>query len=60
MFSQGVGRGIDVAEMMTTWTNQMGFPVITVERDRNNPSRVYAMQQRFLIHPETKRPSDAA
>ncbi|XP_078360605.1 endoplasmic reticulum aminopeptidase 1-like [Oculina patagonica] len=43
--------GLDVTEMMTTWTNQMGFPVITVKRDVNSPQMVHVEQQRFLIHP---------
>lgn len=51
--------GLDVTEMMTTWTNQMGFPVITVKRDANNPQMVHIEQQRFLIHPQKDSPAKA-
>jgi len=40
--------------MMTTWTNQMGFPVMTVKKDSNDPEILHVTQERFLIHPDTK------
>lgn len=56
------GVSLDVTEMMTTWTSQMGFPVIdvTVERDANGNMRLQYRQERFLVHPGTSSPSDSA
>lgn len=44
-------------QMMTTWTNQMGFPVVTVERDSMNPDLIHVQQDHFLIHPDPRRDS---
>ncbi|KAL9985906.1 hypothetical protein ACROYT_G008359 [Oculina patagonica] len=56
---QGGGKALDVTEMMTTWTSQMGFPVITVKRDAYDPTLVHTTQERFLVHPETRTHSDS-
>ncbi|XP_071489970.1 endoplasmic reticulum aminopeptidase 1-like [Diadema antillarum] len=42
------GKGVDVAEMMDTWTLQMGFPMINMT---HRGSKVTVTQQRFLIYP---------
>ena len=44
--------------MMTTWTSQMGFPVMTVKKDSNDPTIVHVTQKRFLVHGDTQSPSD--
>ena len=31
----------------------MGFPVMTVSKDSNDPKTVRVTQQRFLVHPDT-------
>lgn len=41
----------DVASLMDTWTKQMGYPVITLQREG---SRVTAAQNRFLLYSKTK------
>ncbi|XP_068711670.1 endoplasmic reticulum aminopeptidase 1-like isoform X2 [Montipora foliosa] len=53
--TQAAGKqGINVKQMMTTWTDQMGFPVVTVKRDFVNPSLVHVEQHHFLIHPDSQ------
>ncbi|KAK2162015.1 hypothetical protein LSH36_106g02029 [Paralvinella palmiformis] len=39
---------VDVSKVMDTWTAQMGYPVVTVERHGNTIS---AKQERFLYNP---------
>ena len=34
---------------MDTWTLQMGYPVINIKRDPNNPDQAVATQKRFII-----------
>lgn len=46
--------GLNVTEMMTSWTSQMGFPVVTVRR---NKTVLYTEQQHFLIHSSDKKPT---
>lgn len=41
----------DVASLMDTWTQQMGYPVITLQRSGNS---VTATQERFLLYSKTK------
>lgn len=38
---------------MDTWTLQMGFPLITITRDRENPFIFKAKQKRFVMSSET-------
>ena len=45
--------GIPVADVMDTWTNQTGFPVISVEQiqdDNGNTVALTLTQRRFLSH----------
>lgn len=42
------GLDIDVAEVMNTWTLQMGFPVVNVSEESGN---IVLKQQRFLSDP---------
>ena len=42
------GSNIDVAEVMDTWTLQMGFPVVNVTEDGG---KIVLKQQRFLADP---------
>ncbi|XP_020619456.1 endoplasmic reticulum aminopeptidase 1-like isoform X1 [Orbicella faveolata] len=51
------GSGLDVTEMMTTWTSQMGFPVMTVKKDGNDPKIVHVTQKHFLVHGDMQSPS---
>ncbi|KAJ7393660.1 hypothetical protein OS493_003316 [Desmophyllum pertusum] len=44
---QSKGGGLDVKEMMTTWTSQMGFPVINVTRDQYEPTIVSYRTETF-------------
>ena len=39
---------IDVKEVMDTWTQQMGYPVLTVTY---KPGEMTISQQRFLLNP---------
>ena len=39
---------------MDTWTLQMGYPVITIKRDRDNAGVAVATQKHFLISDRTK------
>eukprot|EP00057_Strongylocentrotus_purpuratus_P033627 XP_792139.4 PREDICTED: aminopeptidase N [Strongylocentrotus purpuratus] len=47
------GSGVDVKQVMDTWTLQMGYPIVHVTREYSsaNPS-FSANQSRFLIDPE--------
>ncbi|CAH1252312.1 ERAP1 [Branchiostoma lanceolatum] len=40
--------GIDIKEVMDTWTNQMGYPVVTVTRQNR---KLLLTQERFLLMP---------
>merc|ERR1719266_2949051 len=40
---------LTVKTIMDTWTLQMGFPVVTVERDYDNAGKATIHQDRFLI-----------
>lgn len=42
--------GVNVAKVMDTWTRQMGFPVVTV--NRTGPGKYELSQKRFLSNPE--------
>ncbi|XP_038078719.1 putative aminopeptidase-2 isoform X2 [Patiria miniata] len=50
-----LGEGLDVATIMATWTLQMGFPFIKVERSYNGARAVTATvkQKRFLSDPNS-------
>ena len=41
-----------VKEIMDTWTVQMGYPVVTIERDYR-AGKALARQERFLLPPDT-------
>ncbi|XP_076823238.1 aminopeptidase N-like [Clavelina lepadiformis] len=40
------------AEAMNTWVLQMGYPVINVRQDPDNPKNMKLSQERFLLDPE--------
>lgn len=44
--------GLDVKYVMSTWTKQMGYPVVNVEQVSGNQYRL--TQQRFLSNPESE------
>lgn len=48
---EAVGKKINVAAIMDTWTRQMGFPVVDVARSKNTFTLT---QKRFLSNPEAK------
>ncbi|XP_038059701.1 putative aminopeptidase-2 [Patiria miniata] len=58
--SVDLGEGLDVATIMATWTLQMGFPFITVERSYNGAHEVTARveQKRFLSDPNSNMSTD--
>jgi aminopeptidase N len=41
---------INVANIMDTWTSQMGYPVVNVHRNGN---KIMAEQERFLFNPRS-------
>lgn len=47
-----VGGPLDIADIMDTWTKQMGFPVVNVERDMND---LVLNQDWFLVDPNANR-----
>ncbi|XP_017777374.1 PREDICTED: endoplasmic reticulum aminopeptidase 1-like isoform X2 [Nicrophorus vespilloides] len=49
VFSRNTNQSLEVKTIMDTWTNQMGFPLITITREENE---VYASQERFLLTTE--------
>ncbi|KAL5020171.1 hypothetical protein ScPMuIL_003063 [Solemya velum] len=49
MASHTIG-GVNVSSVMDTWTQQMGFPVVTL---RKNGQTVTATQKRFLLYPQS-------
>ncbi|CAH1789477.1 unnamed protein product [Owenia fusiformis] len=51
--AESEGKTIDVGEVMNTWVEQMGYPVVTITRDG---SIANVKQQHFLIDP-TQEPS---
>ncbi|KAK2584087.1 hypothetical protein KPH14_006530 [Odynerus spinipes] len=48
VFTKHANRTFDVKAIMDTWTQQMGFPLITITRDGNT---ITASQKRFLVLP---------
>ena len=44
------GDNVNVAEVMDTWTLQMGFPVVNVSS--RSGSEIILKQQRFLADPD--------
>ncbi|KAI4480304.1 hypothetical protein M0804_010302 [Polistes exclamans] len=48
VFTKHANRTFDVKAIMDTWTQQMGFPLVTIIRDGNT---ITASQKRFLILP---------
>ncbi|XP_053982907.1 endoplasmic reticulum aminopeptidase 1-like isoform X1 [Hylaeus volcanicus] len=49
VFTKHANHTFDVKAIMDTWTQQMGFPLITITRDGNT---ITATQKRFLISPK--------
>lgn len=47
---EALADGLDVKYIMSTWTKQMGYPVVTVTPTGNNGYRL--TQQRFFSNPE--------
>ena len=41
---------ITVKEIMDTWTLQMGFPVVNVQRSYDSKSQIRVQQERFLLY----------
>lgn len=48
---QEMGSELDVTEVMATWTEQMGLPVIDISYDSTN-KRFTATPRRFLSNPD--------
>ncbi|KAJ8684054.1 hypothetical protein QAD02_019846 [Eretmocerus hayati] len=48
VFTKRVNKTFDVKAIMDTWTQQTGFPLITISREGN---MITASQKRFLISP---------
>ncbi|XP_069679087.1 endoplasmic reticulum aminopeptidase 1-like isoform X2 [Periplaneta americana] len=46
VLSKHANQSLDVKAVMDTWTRQMGFPLITISRDKNT---ITAKQKRFLL-----------
>ncbi|GJQ68130.1 hypothetical protein Trydic_g10715 [Trypoxylus dichotomus] len=46
IFSRNTNQSLDIKTIMDTWTNQMGFPLITLKREENE---IIATQERFLL-----------
>ena len=44
--------GVSVKEIMDTWTLQMNYPVVRLERDQESPCTGRLTQQRFLLTAE--------
>lgn len=49
VFSRNTNQSLEIKTIMDTWTNQMGFPLITIIREDNE---VIAIQERFLLTTE--------
>ncbi|KAG5892870.1 hypothetical protein JTB14_032594 [Gonioctena quinquepunctata] len=49
VFSRHTNQTLDVKTIIETWTNQMGFPLITLRREGNE---IVASQTRFLLTAE--------
>ncbi|CAL7945633.1 unnamed protein product [Xylocopa violacea] len=49
VFTKHANNTFDVKAIMDTWTQQMGFPLITITRNGNT---ITATQKRFLISPK--------
>ena len=45
-------EGLSVKEIMDTWTLQMNYPVVRLERDGESPCSGLVTQQRFLLTPD--------
>lgn len=48
------GTNLEIAQIMNTWTLQMGFPVITVTRSYGAAVTFSAAQHRFLSNPDSE------
>ncbi|XP_050519482.1 endoplasmic reticulum aminopeptidase 2-like isoform X3 [Diabrotica virgifera virgifera] len=46
VLSKNTNQTLDVKVVMDTWTNQMGFPLVTLRRENNT---IVATQKRFLV-----------
>ncbi|XP_064458599.1 putative aminopeptidase-2 [Ornithodoros turicata] len=45
-------RGYNVSTIMNTWTQQMGYPVVTMTRSMDDPTLITVTQDRFLRNTE--------
>ena len=50
VFSRNTNQSLEVKVIMDTWTQQMGFPLITITREENE---VIVTQERFLLTVES-------
>ena len=50
--------GVSVKEIMDTWTLQMNYPVVRLERNEESPCTGRLTQQRFLLTPESEEPEE--
>ncbi|XP_064215469.1 endoplasmic reticulum aminopeptidase 1 isoform X6 [Tribolium castaneum] len=50
IFSRNTNQSLEVRTIMDTWTQQMGFPLITISREDNE---VLVTQERFLLTVES-------
>ncbi|KAJ8923593.1 hypothetical protein NQ315_010172 [Exocentrus adspersus] len=53
-FSRNTNHTLDVKAILETWTNQMGFPLITITREGNE---IVATQERYLVTVESSNSS---
>lgn len=51
-----IPKDLTVKTIMDTWTLQMGFPVVTVERKYDNSGKAKLKQERFLISKSADNP----
>lgn len=49
---------LNLEEIMSTWTKQMGYPLITIER--NNQTSIKITQKQFLLDPSSPPTEESA
>lgn len=47
-------KSVNVADIMDTWTLQMGYPLVTVSRQYDGSKKMAAAQARFLLDPKVE------
>lgn len=50
---------LDVKYIMSTWTKQMGYPVVNVEPVAGSPNQYRLTQKRFLSNPDSVSANDS-